>query len=972
MSTTRRMNVKFLKILPFQCGVTQCPKHKDAVPYYLSKKIQPEFDRHFNPRGCAQYRTAVYGLSEFPLAEDEWERVPLFAAVLPAPDPTGIQGVGNGAGVTRDLILESMWESCPGKAVRVAIVYLTRGYSVKPKAYAREPQPGKINEAAISFCSKYMIQDLEKLQPQELLLCGKEVGFLTHSQEFSVPDFRRYLNHTITLNGKTYPAQVTFDPYECIKQPSYIKVLREDCRKLFEKPVEFTKKPVHLLTTYADAVQYLEGLRQHTGMISFDVETRSIWRKKYNPLGTLQFATSPDEAYVLPWQHKETSFSPLEMVELSKLLTSLFKDPIKADAWVAHGAKFENTILQMHFGTMLRSAPILDTQGLYFLLDETRTERKADKPKLKKGDSPFSLKLLAKDFLYFFGYDAEVLAAREEGALLDMALRNLADYGGMDAYVTFALLERALELASEQGYLEQMLRMAKGMYSPATRLVAHIEMTGFKTRLHEARKLSSSRGPYERALMEYESKLKEFKVFQDANLLIARKKNAGNTKNVFGQVPWVLDLSKPEHKKLIFFEVADLEPVSFTDKTGEPSVDDEFYEAYRKENPMVEIFAQYEETKKMRDTFINKIIERIDPETGDDDCKIDQRIRTNIHYTQLVTQRWGMSKPNLQQLPRVEEQTEEGQFYIRKAVKDLFTVDDDCGLIQVDYKVNEVRWAAILAWDEEMARIFNNAAKLIVEARATGDPGMIKKAEFLEDIHRNTASAAFDVAMEQVTKQQRTASKSITFGILFQQGLPALAEAIKVEIEEAQAFQAKFFSKMKGIATWIETTKYQARTQHFIETPIGQRRRFWAWDLPASYPMKGKWTARNERQAVNTPIQGTASWAAMMGGAYSLLDFIETNDLNWKIQNVVHDSTIIQTPKDEIRDAIMIAEPIFVERAQQYMEDMGVTFNLPLGADVEAGHVLWGSLDKWIGTEDHAVLLQKQVIDYWDAQHSKR
>jgi len=105
----------------------------------------------------------------------------------------------------------------------------------------------------------------------------------------------------------------------------------------------------------------------------------------------------------------------------------------------------------------------------------------------------------------------------------------------------------------------------------------------------------------------------------------------------------------------------------------------------------------------------------------------------------------------------------------------------------------------------------------------------------------------------------------------------------------------------------------------------------------------------------------------MIGGAYSLLEHIEENEKPWLIQNLVHDSCILQVPKLQVAEAIQIMDPIFVGTAQKKMEAMGVKFNLPLGIDVEVG-IDWGSTEKWNGTVTHAKQMQQEIIDYWEKQ----
>lgn len=962
-----QMKSKILQFIPFQCQQTTCPKHQDSYPIAIfnDKRLSQSLSDNFKREGCAQWNTPVFGLSSAPLSENEWRNTRLIGIVLPCPDPTGAQGAGAacpGHGVGLDIMLESIHREAPGP-VRVAVFYLVRGYSFssvyKGDIIARPP-----NVSAISYCQQYMMNEIDALKPDQLILCGPDVGSLFFTQHFDLAEFRRKLGLRVSIKGQAYDAQITYNPHFCTVVPAYIKCIQDDCRKLFERPTPFPKGQYKLLLNYNEAMEYLEWLSRYDGFISVDTETENLNRVARNRLATLQFATDAQMGYVIPYQHRETPFSPQELEGLSKKITSLFKDPIPAAGWIGHNLKFEHTVFWQHFGTRIKSADCWDTQAMAFLMDETRSERKADVP---RGMGMYTLKILSWDLLNFSHYNEGILKVREEGNLFDLPLDQLADYGAMDAYVTFALKEKIEELAAEQGYLKQLIKLTKNYYGPASHLIAHVEKVGFKTNLSRVRELASTRGPFQTRLDELENKMKELLAFKQANVEIAKLKNGGSAKGVLAKVPWVLDLSKKNQRHMIFFKILKLDPVSWSDKTGEPAIDDEFFEAYREEFPEVELFAQYVETEKMLDTFINKTLQRIDPETGDADCKIDQRIRPSFHISRLVTGRWAVTNPNLQQIPKPEEVVEDGMLAVRKAVKDLFTIDPGYGLIQVDYKVNEVRWAAILAKDPVLAKKFNDAARLISAAQLAEDPKLLKEAEFSEDIHRQTATDMFNCTLAEVTKTQRSAAKGVTFGILFQQSAKALALILNCSEEQAEKYIEMYFEKMVGVARLIADLKESAETRGYVEAPHGRRRRFWAFFLPKSWRGRNKHVSRNKRQSVNSPIQGIASDAAMIGGGYSALEFIEQNNLDWKIVNLVHDSAIFQIPTDQIAQACLKMQELFVEGAMKRMTALGVDFNLPLGIDVEVG-IEWGSLEKWNGTVTAAHAMEKMVKDYWDQQ----
>ena len=950
-----------------------CPKHQDTYnPGWMNKTVYPPIKDNFKKRGCHEFKSSIWSVSEEVLSDDERAAAPLIGVVLPSPDPTGSQGMGGDYGVGRDILFEQLFQAHGRKPLRIGLFYLTRGYSFH-KTFRREIVAATPHRAAISYCSPYMERDIATVKPDKLLICGQEALNVFFPGNPELATMRREWNHTLTINQHTMQVQVTFNPHFAAIMPVYIKPIQDDCKKLFTPEVLSAPTSYRILDNLDDVLEYIDYLHDYPGYISVDTETQNLFRKATNKLAMIQFATNNNKGVVLPYQHWQTPFSPDELKIITKRLHKLFSTPIASKGWIAHGAKFEHSMFDMHLGTMMDSADVFCTQAMAFLLDETRSERKADRP---KDHGLYTLKILAWDLLNFTGYNAAILKARGEGALYDLPLKELADYGAMDAVIGHRLFFRILELAKDQNYEETLHRFTRLFYGPITKLVSHIERTGFKVDLRSLRKLSNHTGPFDMRMEDLTNKLKALEPFHEANKLLVQQKNAGRTTGVMGDVPWVFDFNKTDHQALAFFKVMELEPVSFAEKTGRPAIDEDFFEAYCSDPSKgvegelaVDLFYKYHETKHIRDTFITKMMERIDPEVGDEDCRMDQRIRPDIHYSRLVTGRLAIVNPNLGQIPKAEENPDPNEYQVRRAVKDLFTVDRGAALLQVDYKVNEVRWAAILAKDAAMADIFVNAAKRIKDAVLSGDVDQIKLALFLEDIHRNTASAAFNVPITDVTKKQRQAAKSITFGILFQQSTKALAAAIKVTEEEALEFQRIFFSKMTGVAGLITDLKDQARTKGFVEAPHGRRRRFWSFYLPDTYPYKKNHEARNLRQAVNSPIQGIASDGAMYGGAYSLLEYIRKEKRSWLIQNIVHDSCLIQiTDAREASEAMQKMESIFVDEAMRKMEGMGVKFNLPLGIDVEAGIPKWGSLEKWNGTAKHADELQQITLDWWSQQ----
>ena len=134
----------------------------------------------------------------------------------------------------------------------------------------------------------------------------------------------------------------------------------------------------------------------------------------------------------------------------------------------------------------------------------------------------------------------------------------------------------------------------------------------------------------------------------------------------------------------------------------------------------------------------------------------------------------------------------------------------------------------------------------------SGDEKLIETFRKGEDIHAAVASRMFAVPLNEVTPDMRRVAKVINFGILFGMGVTALAKNLGTNREEAQRFYNNYFETFPGVASYIESTKEQARTKGYTETLFGRRR--YLPQINAAAPFL---RAFAERMASNAPIQGT-------------------------------------------------------------------------------------------------------------------
>jgi DNA polymerase-1 len=195
-----------------------------------------------------------------------------------------------------------------------------------------------------------------------------------------------------------------------------------------------------------------------------------------------------------------------------------------------------------------------------------------------------------------------------------------------------------------------------------------------------------------------------------------------------------------------------------------------------------------------------------------------------------------------------------------------------------------------------------------------------------DEVASKTASEAFNVPMDKVTKAQRRAAKVINFGILYGMSVKGLADVAKMPIYEAKQFIDNYFKLRAPIKQKLDEILKQAREQGFVETFYGRRR-------PTPDVKSSNFLIRQaaERAAQNMPIQGTE--ADLMKRAMIAVD----NKLpeNAKLIMQVHDSLIVEC--DE-KDAKSVANIL-----KQEMEAVAPELNVKLVVEVTTGHN-WGEL----------------------------
>ena len=316
--------------------------------------------------------------------------------------------------------------------------------------------------------------------------------------------------------------------------------------------------------------------------------------------------------------------------------------------------------------------------------------------------------------------------------------------------------------------------------------------------------------------------------------------------------------------------------------SGQWSTDEKTLSKLAGEHPIIASILEYRACTKLKSTYVDKL-----------PTLIDDQGRVHTTYAQAFTEtgRLSSSDPNLQNIPI---RTERGKF-IRKA---FVARDEDHVIISADYSQIELRLMAAMSGDTAMLAAFRNG----------------------EDIHRDTASRVYDVMPAFVTPEQRSACKMVNFGIIYGISAFGLSQRLKVPRKEAADLIETYFKLYPSIKEFMGRAIAKAHEKGYAETVLGRRRTL--RDINSRNA-----TARQaaERDAINTPIQGSA--ADLIKIAMVRVDrAIKAENLRAKMVLQIHDELVFDCPKDETERLKEI-----VRREMSTALDFGVPLEVGIG-----------------------------------------
>jgi len=354
---------------------------------------------------------------------------------------------------------------------------------------------------------------------------------------------------------------------------------------------------------------------------------------------------------------------------------------------------------------------------------------------------------------------------------------------------------------------------------------------------------------------------------------------------VFRHAGEEFNLNSPPQLRQILYDQLGLQPGKKTSK-GQLSTDASVLEKLRDAHPIVDALLSWRELDKLNSTYLEALPRLVDGADG--------RLHTTFHQTVAATGRLSSSNPNLQNIPIRSELGRQ----IRRA---FIPGADDQVLLVADYSQIELRILAHLSGDEGLR-----------EAFASG-----------QDIHAATAATVFDLPPEHVDAEMRRRAKAVNYGLAYGMNAWGLATRLGITPDEAQEFIDAYFAGFPAIKEYLDRQVDRATVEGFTETLLGRRR--YIPELQAANP---RVRDLGRRQALNAPIQGSASDVFKMGMIAVDTALRVRPDLDCHMLLTVHDELVFEVAKDRAEEAVELIR----DRLEQAVE-----LDVPLRADVGLG-----------------------------------
>jgi DNA polymerase-1 len=396
-------------------------------------------------------------------------------------------------------------------------------------------------------------------------------------------------------------------------------------------------------------------------------------------------------------------------------------------------------------------------------------------------------------------------------------------------------------------------------------------------------------GEMEMPLVEVLADLERAGVKLDTSLLAAMSRDMEAqlqvlTNDIHRLAKGEFNINSPPQLREVLFDRLGLQAGKKTAKTRAASTAEDVLEELALVHELPRKILEYRSVQKLKGTYVDALPELVNPETG--------RVHATFNQTVAATGRLSATDPNLQNIPI---RTAEG-----RRIREAFVAEPGHLLLSADYSQIELR----------------------VLAHLSGDPTLIDTFRRGEDVHDRTSREIFGPLSPIPRDEQRRISKMVNYALLYGKTAFSLARDIGVSRKEAESFIEAYFARYPKVRGFIDDTIARARETGHVRTLLGRLRRL--PDLRAkNFPVR----MEAERQAMNTPVQGSAA-DLIKRAMIDLHRELAARKLGSRLILQIHDELLLEVPEAEADEARALVKDVM---------EGALALDVPLVADARLG-----------------------------------
>ena len=362
-----------------------------------------------------------------------------------------------------------------------------------------------------------------------------------------------------------------------------------------------------------------------------------------------------------------------------------------------------------------------------------------------------------------------------------------------------------------------------------------------------------------------------------------QKSAINTTQNIFSLAKTEFNLDSPKQLGEVLFDKMKLSNNPKRTKSGQYSTSEETLLKLKGVNNIIDDILDYREIKKLLSTYVESL----------PNLTYKNRIHTTFNQSIVATGRLSSVNPNLQNIPIRSKRG-------KKIRESFIPKNKDYFLLSADYSQIELRIMAALSKDNAMIKAFQEN----------------------QDIHIATASKVYKVPLSSVTSEMRSKAKAVNFGIIYGISAFGLSQNIGISRTEAKKIIDDYFLEFPKIKKFIAESISNAREKEYVTTIFGRKR--FLRDINSRNSVS---RAVAERNAINTPIQGSAA-DIIKKAMINIQQEIEENKLKSRMLIQVHDELVFDMYKTE--------QNILQKIIRNKMENV-VKLEVPLIVDIGIG-----------------------------------